>query len=209
MSTYRAMSLRNVSLALVILSATMMVGCRSELYDQEYGEALEKSTFFADGRISRPLVEGTIARGDLRDDKVLNTGKEASGTHSESFPMEITEEVMLRGQERFNIYCSPCHGMSGMGDGIIVQRGMKKPPSYHEPRLVASPPGYFFDVITNGFGVMYPYASRVKPEDRWAIIAYIRALQRAQGASGDTATTAVPADQPATVDTSNSANGTE
>ena len=102
---------------------------------------------------------------------------------STTFPFPVTREVLLRGRERFNIYCSPCHGRTGSGDGMIVQRGFKTPPSFHEARLAAAPVGYIFDVITNGFGAMYPYASRITPEDRWKIVAYIRALQLSRNAS--------------------------
>ena len=163
---------------LVVASLLLLGGCRSELYDMEYGEPLEKSEFFSDKRMARPLVEGTVPRGHLNEDELMYTGKTPAGEMSAEFPMEVTRELIDRGRERFNIYCSPCHGATGRGDGIIVQRGMKRPPSYHEQRLVEMPAGYFFDVITNGFGMMYSYASRVKPEDRWAIVAYIRALQK-------------------------------
>ncbi len=166
------------SSALLLLSVSLLVGgCRSELYDMEYGEPLEKSEFFADKRMSRPLVEGTVPRGHEDADDLMYRGKNDGGDFADEFPMVVTREVIERGAERYNIYCSPCHGKSGDGDGIIISRGMKKPPSYREQRLVDMPAGYFFDVITNGFGVMYSYASRVKTEDRWAIVAYIRALQ--------------------------------
>lgn len=164
--------------ALGLIAVTLLTGCRSELYDMEYGEPLEKSNFYADKRMSRPLVEGTVARNDLRDDDLFYTGNDESGSFSDVFPMEITETDLRRGQERFNIFCSPCHGKTGQGDGLIVQRGMKQPPSFHDQRLVESPAGYFFNVITNGFGVMYSYASRISPEDRWKIVAYVRALQK-------------------------------
>lgn len=166
------------SATLLLLAVGLLIGgCRSELYDMEYGEPLEKSEFFADKRMSRPLVEGTVPRGHENADDLMYRGKNEGGDFADEFPMEVTREIIDRGAERFNIYCSPCHGASGDGDGIIVSRGMKKPPSYREQRLVDMPAGYFFDVITNGFGVMYSYASRVKAEDRWAIVAYIRALQ--------------------------------
>ena len=161
-----------------VVSLALLTGCRNEMYDMEYSEPLEKCTFFEDGRSARPCIEGTVARGELRDDAHLYTGKTESGTYVTSFPMEVTESVMLRGQERYNIFCSPCHGLSGRADGVIVKRGMKQPPSFLEQRLIDSEAGYFFEVISNGFGVMYSYASRIKPEDRWAIIAYLRALQR-------------------------------
>jgi len=176
---------------------TLLVsGCRSELYDQEYGEPLEQSDFYPDKRMSRPLVEGTVptsnwiedSRDHLKENDLMYTGLNSSGQHAQVFPMKVTEEVMLRGQERYDIFCSPCHGYTGEGDGVIIQRsrggsGFNTPPSFIEARLVSSPPGYYFDVITNGFGQMYSYASRIKPEDRWAITAYIRALQESAGRS--------------------------
>lgn len=195
--------------------ALLSSGCRSELYDQEYGEPLERSNFYADKRMSRPLVEGTVptnnwedSRDHLRENDLMYTGLDEAGKHADVFPMEVTEKVMLRGRERYNIFCSPCHGYTGQGDGMIIQRsrgnrGLKTPPAFTDPRLVSSPAGYFFDVITNGFGQMYSYASRVKPEDRWAIVAYIRALQKSGGAAGTAGTTA-----PATsVDTAATGSG--
>lgn len=176
-------------LMLGVVATTLITGCRAELYDMEYGEPLEQSNFYPDKRMSRPLVEGTVARqqmwaSDPQQNALLYTGMNPDNSFSETFPMEVTTAVMNRGQQRYNIFCSPCHGRTGKGDGIIIQRGMKQPPSFHDTRLVESPAGYFYSVITNGFGVMYSYASRIKPEDRWAIIAYIRALQKSQaGAS--------------------------
>jgi mono/diheme cytochrome c family protein len=133
-------------------------------------------------------VAGTVARGQLRDDPMLYTGKR-NGVDAEVFPFPITDRVMKRGQERFNIYCAPCHGRTGEGDGMIVQRGYRRPPTYHQDRLRSAPVGHFFDVITNGFGAMPDYAVQVRAEDRWAIAAYIRALQLAGHAA--------PADVPA------------
>lgn len=151
------------------------------MHDAPKYEPLEESDFFADRQSSRPLVDGTVARGFLREDQLLYTGK-VDGDFAPVFPFQITEEILRRGQQRFNVYCSPCHGRTGNGRGMIVQRGLKQPQSYHSQRLLEMPPGYFYDVITNGYGVMYSYASRVKPEDRWAIVAYIRALQYSQAA---------------------------
>lgn len=130
---------------------------------------------------SRPLVAHTIPQGRLEEDKAFHTGK--SGTNLATvFPMAVTREMLERGRERFEIYCAPCHGGVGDGSGMVVSRGYPRPPSYHTDRLRNAPPGYFFNVITTGYGVMYPYASRVKPADRWAITAYIRALQLSQNA---------------------------
>lgn len=178
-------------LSALLLTCVMVMGCqgttgleqlRQEMYNQAKYEPLEKSDFFADGRASRPWIEGTVARGHLRTDVHLYTGK-VNGEFATTFPFEITAEVLNRGEERYNIFCSPCHGALGDGRGMVVRRGLKQPTSYHIDRLRAETPGYFFDVMTNGFGVMYSYASRIKPEDRWAIAAYIRALQMSQGAT--------------------------
>jgi hypothetical protein len=151
------------------------------MHNQPKYRGLRPSTFFADGSSARPLVEGTIARGTLEDDDAFYTGKVDSAMVKE-FPFPIDEKVLDRGQERYNIYCSPCHDRTGSGNGIVVQRGFKQPPSYHIERLRQADVGYFFDVITNGFGAMPDYRAQVAPRDRWAIIAYIRALQYARHA---------------------------
>jgi len=145
---------------------------------------LRESTFFADQRSARPLVPGTVARGQLRDDSLLFTGK-ANGADATVFPFPIDAAVMARGQERFNIFCSPCHGRTGQGDGMIVRRGYRRPPTYHQDRLREAPVGHFFDVMTNGFGAMPDYAAQTSVRDRWAIAAYIRALQLSQHARVD------------------------
>ncbi len=143
---------------------------------------LAASRFFDDGRSARPVVAGTIARGQLHTDELLYTGK-INGALTDTFPFRMTRKDLERGQERFNIYCAPCHGRLGNGQGMIVQRGFPAPPSYHIDRLRQAPAGHFFDVITNGLGMMFSYASRVGPEDRWRIVAYIRALQLSQHAT--------------------------
>jgi mono/diheme cytochrome c family protein len=143
---------------------------------------LDQSSFFEDNRSARPVVPDTVARGHLRTDELLYTGK-VNGTPADAFPFPITRQDLERGRERYDIYCAPCHGRLGDGQGMIVQRGFPPPPSYHSDRLRATPAGQYFDVITNGFGKMYSYASRVSPEDRWRIVAYIRALQLSQSAS--------------------------
>ena len=182
----------------LVLALFMIIGCegttdierlRQEMYNQSRFEPLEKNSFFADNRSSRPWIKGTVARGHLRTDAHLYTGI-VDGKPAETFPFPITRDVILRGRDRYNIYCSPCHGYEGDGRGMVVRRGMKQPPSYHVERLQNETPGYFFDVMTNGFGAMYSYASRIKPRDRWAIIAYVRALQLSQNATLDD----VPAD---------------
>ena len=182
----------------LVLALFMIIGCegttdierlRQEMYNQSRFEPLEKNSFFADNRSSRPWIKGTVARGHLRTDAHLYAGI-VDGKPAETFPFPITRDVILRGRDRYNIYCSPCHGYEGDGRGMVVRRGMKQPPSYHIERLQNETPGYFFDVMTNGFGAMYSYASRIKPRDRWAIIAYVRALQLSQNATLDD----VPAD---------------
>ena len=166
--------------AIVGLSAAL-AACRQDMHDAPSYDPLQQTDFFADGAASRMLVANTVARGQLREDEHFYTGK-VNGQPATEFPMAITADVMARGQERFNVFCSPCHGRTGLGDGMIVKRGFRQPPSYHEERLRIAPPGYFFDVMTNGFGAMQDYASQVPPADRWAIAAYIRALQLSQSA---------------------------
>jgi mono/diheme cytochrome c family protein len=168
----------------VIVMTVAFAGCRQDMHDAPRYEPLEASTFFADGRGSRMLVANTVARGMLREDDHLYQGK-IDGELTDVFPMPVTSDVMARGQERFNVFCSPCHGQTGEGNGMVVQRGFRAPPSYHEQRLRDAPAGYFFDVMTNGFGAMYDYSSQVSVSDRWAIAAYIRALQRSREATID------------------------
>ena len=168
-------------------AALLIVGlgtaaCRQDMFDQPKTKPLARSDFFGDGSGARPPVEGTVARGELKADRVFYTGIGPNGKFVATLPVPLTKDLLLRGQERFNIFCSPCHGRVGDGRGMIVQRGFKQPPSYHIDRLRAQPIGYFFDVITNGFGQMSSYAPQVPPADRWAIAAYIRALQLSQNA---------------------------
>jgi len=190
----RKPAIRLTSAALIAL-ALFAAGCRQDMHDAPRYEPLEASTFFADGRSSRTLVANTVARGQLREDRHLYEGI-VDGKPAETFPMPVTAQVMARGQERFNVFCSPCHGRTGEGDGMIVQRGFRKPPSYHEDRLRNAPVGYFFDVMTHGFGAMQDYSAQLPVADRWAIAAYIRALQFSQRASIDD----VPADRRADLD---------
>jgi mono/diheme cytochrome c family protein len=145
---------------------------------------LAPSNFFADGRSERPVVPGTVAHGAPPFGDPLYTGR-VNGEVLERIPVPITRELLERGRERFDIYCSPCHGRTGDGRGMIVRRGFRQPPSYHIQRLLNAPDGHFFEVITKGFGEMYSYADRVAPADRWAVIAYIRALQLSQAARLD------------------------
>lgn len=151
------------------------------MHDQPKYEPLEASSTFSDGRSSRPLVEGTIARGHLNEDVALYTGKIGS-EYVLKVPFELTEQIVDRGQERYNIFCTPCHDLVGNGVGMVVRRGFKRPASLHIPRLREAADGYFYDVITNGFGAMSSYADQVPVRDRWAIVAYIRALQLSQHA---------------------------
>jgi mono/diheme cytochrome c family protein len=166
----------------IVLTSVALAGCRQDMHDAPRYDPLEQSQFFPDGAASRVLVPNTVARGQLREDEHLYTGK-VNGQPATEFPMPVTAEVMARGQERFNVYCSPCHGRSGEGNGMIVQRGFRQPPSYHEERLRNEPVGYFFDVMTNGFGAMQDYSAQVTVTDRWAIAAYIRALQLSRQAT--------------------------
>jgi mono/diheme cytochrome c family protein len=156
--------------------------CRRDMQDQPKYIPLRESTFFADARSARPLVAGTVARGHLQDDTLLYAGK-VGGADATMFPFAVDAQRLARGRERFDIYCSPCHGRTGNGDGMIVRRGYKRPPTYHDDRLRQSPVGHYFDVITNGFGAMPDYAVQLTAEDRWAVIAYIRALQLSEHAS--------------------------
>ena len=162
--------------ALALATGLALTGCRQDMHNQPRYKPLAESTFFNDHRASRPKVDGTVARGHLRVDTALYTGKQGD-QDIDFFPFPITREDLTRGQQRFNIYCSPCHSRVGDGNGLVVMRGFRQPPSYYTDKLKQAPVGHFFDVMTNGFGAMPSYASRVTPEDRWRIIAYIRALQ--------------------------------
>jgi hypothetical protein len=171
----------------LMISAT---GCRRDMQDQPKYVPLRPTDFFDDHRSARPLVDNTVARGHLNANMEFYTGKQADKP-IENLPFPITREVLTRGQQRYDIYCSPCHDRLGDGDGMIVRRGYRRPPSYHIDRLRQVPDGYIFDVITNGFGAMPDYAGQVAPRDRWAIVAYVRALQLSrQGTLND-----VPADK--------------
>jgi mono/diheme cytochrome c family protein len=169
--------------ALALALSAAGAGCRQDMHDQPKYIPLRPSDFFADRRSERPLVEGTVARGQLDDDAAFYTGKNPDGTPLTSFPFPVTKDVLKRGQERFNIYCAPCHDRLGNGAGMIVRRGYRRPPSYHIARLRTVPDGYIYDVITNGFGAMPDYAAQIQPRDRWDIVAYVRALQLSQNAS--------------------------
>jgi mono/diheme cytochrome c family protein len=172
-------------LFVVPATALLLAGCRQDMHDQPKFKPLGETAFYADKRESRPLLANTVARGDLRDgDPEFYTGKTAKDAKEdlEVFPIAVTQEFIERGEQRFNVFCSPCHGRLGNGLGMIVRRGFKQPPSYHSEKLRTAPVGHFYDVITNGYGAMYNYAAQVSPRDRWAIIAYIRTLQFSQNA---------------------------
>jgi mono/diheme cytochrome c family protein len=160
----------------------ILAGCRQEMYDQSRVRPLAQSDFYSDLRTARPQVEGTVARGQLHEDTYFYTGK-IGANPGDYMPFPVTEEVLARGQERFNIYCAPCHSRLGDGNGMVYQRGFKQPPTYHQDRLRKAPLGYFFDVMTNGFGAMPDYSAQIPPQDRWCIVAYIRALQLSQNAT--------------------------
>lgn len=185
-----------VPLALATLViALFAAGCNQNMTFQMMGTQpkylpYSSSDFFQDGQSGRPGIPDTLARGHLQDDPALFTGK-VDGADVTTFPYPVTRGIVLRGRERYNIYCAPCHAQTGMGNGMIVQRGFTPPPTFHQDRLRNAPVGHFFDVITNGFGSMPSYAVQVPVNDRWAIIAYIRALQLSQDATFND----VPADQ--------------
>lgn len=162
--------------------ALIVFACRQQMADQPRYEPLAKSDFFADGRAARPQVEGTVAQGQLRADEHLYSGK-AAGQPAQTFPFPVTAEVFYRGRERYDIFCSPCHDRVGNGQGMIVRRGFRPPPSLHIDRLRQASPGHLFEVISRGFGTMPGYAEQVSTEDRWAMVAYIRALQLSQNAT--------------------------
>jgi len=144
-------------------------------------EPYEATNFFPDGRSERPLIDDTVARGDARLDDLLYSGM-VDGSYAKEFPFPLTRKDLVRGQERYNIYCSPCHGLTGEGDGIVVQRGFKQPPTFNQDRLRDAAPGYFYYAIDHGFGSMPSYANRIPVHDRWLIVAYIEALQLSQHA---------------------------
>lgn len=221
--------LKNKLLWLTLLSLIVLsVGCRYDMQDQPRYKAFKESDFFADKRASRDLPEGTVPRGQLRSDKALYTGKKENADPNakvestvdaagntvvttfpndiEEFPLPVTQEMLDRGQQRYNVFCIVCHGPTGNADGMIVRRGFPKPPTYNDERLRQAPVGHFFDVITNGQGRMNSYASQIPVADRWAIVMYIRALQKSQNPTGTnpltdkeknmTTTTPKPAESP-------------
>ncbi len=181
---------------LVLPGVVATAGCRNDMHDQPRFKPLAENDFYADLRSARPPVEGTVARGEVHEDTYFYTGM--VGTNPGDYmPFPVTQEVLDRGRERFNIYCAPCHSRLGDGNGMIVQRGFQRPPSYHTDRLRKAPLGYFFHVMTDGFGAMPEYSQQIEPRDRWCIVAYIRALQLSQNASqADVAGHPVPSPAP-------------
>ena len=168
-----------LALALALVAAGALAGCRQDMHDQPRLEPYEASTFFPDGMASRQLPEGTVARGQLHDDPVFFTGKSGEAFVAE-LPVAVDRQVLVRGRERYDAFCSPCHGRLGDGQGMVVRRGFKQPPSLHVDRVRDQPVGYYFDVMTRGFGVMPSYAHAIAADDRWAIAAYLRVLQQSQ-----------------------------
>lgn len=173
-------------LTLAAVGGLVIAGCHTDMWVQpKIHEPFQESKFYADGMASRPLVKGTVARGHLRLDDAFFTGFK-DGKLINEFPLPVDEELIRRGKERYAIFCTPCHGQLGDGKGMIAQRGftLRRPVgNYHTPRLQKMPVGHFYDVITNGYGAMYSYASRIEPRDRWAVVAYVRTLQLSQNAS--------------------------
>jgi mono/diheme cytochrome c family protein len=171
-----------ISLAIgYCLLAIALGACRRDMFDQPKSNPLRESDFFSDGAASRPVPPHTVARGEMEHEESFYTGMDGTNPVTR-LPLPISRELLAHGRERFEIYCAPCHGETGEGNGIVVQRGFPAPPSYHLDRLREAPVGHFFDVMTRGYGAMFSYASRVSPDDRWAIAAYIRALQLSQHA---------------------------
>jgi mono/diheme cytochrome c family protein len=175
------LNLRNF-LPLLLLGA--LAGCRQDMHNQPRFKPLAESDFYSDLRSARPPVDGTVPRGELRADTYFYSGMlPGTNTPGDYLPFPVTKQALERGRERFNVYCSPCHSRLGDGNGIVPSRGFaRKPPSFHIERLRKVPLGYFFDVMTHGFGLMADYAAQITPEDRWKIAAYIRALQVSQSA---------------------------
>jgi mono/diheme cytochrome c family protein len=167
----------------VTMLAPLAAACRQDMHDQPKYQPYEASSFFPDHRAARPVVEGTVARGHLNEDRWFYEGRGPANETVAQFPAPVTAAMLKRGHERFDIYCSPCHDRTGSGNGMIVQRGYIKPASFHDDRLRDAPVGHFFNAMTSGFGVMPSYAVQIPPADRWAIVAYVRALQLSQNAT--------------------------
>ncbi len=161
---------------------SLLAGCRQDMHDQPKFFPQRGTSFYADGRSARPQVENTVARGQLHEDGYFYTGL-VNGQEGTAMPFPVTHDVLARGQERYNVYCTPCHSRVGNGAGMIVQRGYAQAGNFHTPRLESAPLGHFFNVMTNGYGAMPDYAAQLTPADRWAVVAYIKALQLSQHAT--------------------------
>ncbi len=182
-SIFKSKYLKSVgSLCALVCLAIILSGCDMNMRDQPLYRPLRASKFFEDGRASRPRIEDTVARGHLQTDEHLYTGL-VDGSFAKEYPFSIDEEMLKRGQQRYNIFCAPCHDRVGTGNGMVVQRGFRQPSSFHVERLREVAPGYYYSAITNGFGTMPSYASRISVEDRWLIAAYIQTLQLSQHAT--------------------------
>jgi mono/diheme cytochrome c family protein len=168
--------------ALLAALFALCAGCREDMQDQPRYKPLAASTFFIDGRSARPIPPGAVARDQGSADDVVHTGS-TNGVYADTIPLPLNQALLERGRERFDIYCSPCHGYLGDGDGMVARRGFKIPPSLHHDRVRYAPPGYLFQVITNGYGAMGDYANQIATEDRWAIVAYLRALELSRNAT--------------------------
>jgi hypothetical protein len=176
-------SIKILPSALLLATVILLSACRIDMHVQPRQNPLSRSDFFTDQRSERPLVEGTVARGQLHEDTYFYTGK-IGNNPGDAMPFPVTKQILERGRERFNIFCAPCHSRVGDGNGFVPSRGFSKmPPSFHIERLQKAPLGYFYDVITEGFGIMPDYASQISPQDRWDIVAYVRALQLSQNAT--------------------------
>lgn len=169
------------SLAAILIAAAAAAACGRGMEHQPKVRTQEASEFFPDGRAARPRVPGTVARGFIKEDELLETGR-SGGRDADLFPFPIGAAELARGRERFDIYCADCHGRDGGGEGMVVLRGFPRPPSFEEARLRAAPAGHFVAVMAEGFGKMYPFADRVSARDRWMVAAYIRVLQLSGGA---------------------------
>jgi mono/diheme cytochrome c family protein len=168
--------------ALAVLAAVLAAGCRQDMHDQPKFRGNRATSFFPDRRSMRPVVEDTVARGQLYENEAFYTGK-TGGKPVAELPVAVTRELLERGRQRYDIFCSPCHDRTGQGLGMVVRRGYRRPNSFHIDRLREAAPGYFYDVISKGFGAMADYSAQIEPADRWAIVAYIRALQLSQRAA--------------------------
>ena len=172
-----------VSVVPLIVAIAMCSACRIDMHVQPRQNPLSRSDFYSDQRSARPPVEGTVARGQLHEDTYFYTGK-IGNNPGEAMPFPVTKQVLERGRERYNVFCAPCHSRVGDGNGFVPSRGFaRKPPSFHIVRLQKAPLGYFYDTIAEGFGIMPDYASQIPPQDRWNIVAYVRALQLSQNAT--------------------------